>query len=543
MALTRRSARPEEDFVTATNATTATVDGPRTERLAGWHPVLLAAYAVLFLWSQNLGETSPPQVLAPLLIVVLAASLLTVGLGILFRDRRRGALVAAPLLVGGLGYGHAANLVDRFGIPGLVQAAWLAIVVVAIVAAIRLDAARVASLDRLLGRLALVLIGVALVLIIPHQVRAVTSAPATPAREPAATTTDAPRRDVYWLVFDRYGSDRAIELRYGVKNDLTSWLRDEGFTVLPDSHANYIRTVLSMATTLNMAPLAELVPDQGADSTDLGAVNATLQSPLVARQFQALGYRYHHIGSWWDPTRTDAGADVNHLPPGTSPLTGDFVDVLVGETVIPPIARRLGFPIDTEETRHFTYATFALDTLAALPDDPDPMFVVAHVLLPHGPYVFDRDGSYLGTEEARAAGVSSSERYERQLDFTNRRLREILGAWLARPEAERPIIILQADEGPWPAAYTAERKSTADWAERATPEDLEMKYGILNAWYLPGGEDLGLDPSMTAIETFPTLFGRYFGIHYPVPDARSYGSRDWYHPYDLLDITDRLPAP
>ena len=37
----------------------------------------------------------------------------------------------------------------------------------------------------------------------------------------------------------------------------------------------------------------------------------------------------------------------------------------------------------------------------------------------------------------------------------------------------------------------------------------------MNAWYLPGGEDLGLYPSMTAINTFPVLFSRYFGIDYP----------------------------
>ena len=47
---------------------------------------------------------------------------------------------------------------------------------------------------------------------------------------------------------------------------------------------------------------------------------------------------------------------------------------------------------------------------------------------------------------------------------------------------------------------------------------------------------------MTAINTFPTLFSRYFGIDYPhLPDA-STRSHDWSHPYDLTDITDRLPS-
>ena len=29
------------------------------------HPVLIAAYPVLFLWSQNLGETDPAEVVQP----------------------------------------------------------------------------------------------------------------------------------------------------------------------------------------------------------------------------------------------------------------------------------------------------------------------------------------------------------------------------------------------------------------------------------------------------------------------------------------------
>jgi hypothetical protein len=383
---------------------------------------------------------------------------------------------------------------------------------------------------------------VTLVLIVPHQVRTLTAGSGAPEREPLATTTAAPTRDVYWLVFDRYGSDRAIQLRYGVENDLTGWLRDQGFTVLPDSHANYIRTVLSMATSLNMVHLPELLPDQSPDSTDLGPVNAALQDPLVARQFKALGYRYHHIGSWWDPTRTDTGADVDHVAPSGLPIGGDFAAALFDESAVPALARRLGLPAETQERRHFRVSAFGLDALEALRDEPGPKFVVAHVLLPHGPHVFDRDGTFLGDDEARAQGLSSVERYERQLDFTNERLREILGGLLALPEERRPIVILQADEGPWPVEYTAERKATDDWAERASEEDLEEKYGIMNAWYLPGGEDLALDPAMSAINTFPVLFERYFGIDYPTLPDVSYASRDWYHPYDLTDITARLPS-
>ena len=81
---------------------------------------------------------------------------------------------------------------------------------------------------------------------------------------------------------------------------------------------------------------------------------------------------------------------------------------------------------------------------------------------------------------------------------------------------------------------------TFDWAT-ATPEDLTEKFGIINAWYLPGGEDLDLYPSMTSINTFPTLFKNYFGLDYERLPDKIQSSKNWHLPYDLLDITDRVP--
>ena len=64
----------------------------------------------------------------------------------------------------------------------------------------------------------------------------------------------------------------------------------------------------------------------------------------------------------------------------------------------------------------------------------------------------------------------------------------------------------------------------------------------MNAWRVPGGADLGLTPSQTAINTFPVLFDRYFGLDYPLLPDRVSSSRSWTQPYDLTDITDRLPS-
>ena len=129
--------------------------------------MLFAAYAVLFVWSQNLGETDPLSVVVPLVAVVLGAMLATIVLGALFHDRRRGAIVATPLVVGLLMYGHAAHYLTPLGVPGFVQqVAWIALVIVGVIAAVRLDTRHLATIDVALTRIAALLIGVALVAIV-----------------------------------------------------------------------------------------------------------------------------------------------------------------------------------------------------------------------------------------------------------------------------------------------------------------------------------------------------------------------------------------
>jgi hypothetical protein len=109
---------------------------------------------------------------------------------------------------------------------------------------------------------------------------------------------------------------------------------------------------------------------------------------------------------------------------------------------------------------------------------------------------------------------------------------------LALPEDERPIIILQADEGPYPRAIVRDVVGF-DW-DSATDEDLVTKFGILSAWLLPGPEgEPPLRSDLSAINTYPELLRRYFGAQIAdAPDRTYLSPKD--EPYHLEDITERL---
>jgi len=77
-----------------------------------------------------------------------------------------------------------------------------------------------------------------------------------------------------------------------------------------------------------------------------------------------------------------------------------------------------------------------------------PTFVFAHVLLPHHPYVFDADGSFLTIEELDR--FDALERYVNQVRYANDEIYRIVDELLDVPADEQPIILVQSDEGPPP---------------------------------------------------------------------------------------------
>jgi hypothetical protein len=168
--------------------------------------------------------------------------------------------------------------------------------------------------------------------------------------------------------------------------------------------------------------------------------------------------------------------------------------------------------------------------LEDLRDDPGPKYVFAHILLPHPPYVFLEDGSF----DAEKATLRS------QLTYTNERLKQFLEPLLALPEAERPIIILQGDEGPYPQRLFDD-ETGFEW-DQATDEELVTKFGILDAWLMPGPEgEAPLRPGMSNVNTYPELLRRYFGAEIEdVPDRIYASTKD--EPFAMSDITERLAA-
>jgi hypothetical protein len=114
----------------------------------------------------------------------------------------------------------------------------------------------------------------------------------------------------------------------------------------------------------------------------------------------------------------------------------------------------------------------------------------------------------------------------------NRQIEEMVEHLLDRPD--KPIIILQADEGPYPEPY---RTSNRSW-KKASPGQLAMKTGILNAYYFPDGDYAALYQTVTPVNTFRILFDKYFGMEFGLLPDRIFAFPDYSSIYEFFDVTD-----
>ena len=363
------------------------------------------------------------------------------------------------------------------------------------------------------------------------------AAPGSRIQVPASTPSANDVPDIYYLVFDRYAGKRSLKEFYQFDNDeFLERLRKLGFFVADNSRANYTKTAHSLVSSLHMRHLTDLTELLGSGSSDWKPLYEMLQENVVVSFLKSLGYRYVHLGSWWSPTRRNRLAEENFNPIVYTPwesLTFNEFEWLVVEPMMPTrLAGHLSGKAGNRNRRQYFRVQKKFEKLIALGRQDSPLFVFAHMLLPHEPYVFYPDGGY--KTEAEAGSMSRQKNYVDQLVFTNLKIEELVRELLSKDP--QPVVIVQADEGPFPDRYLIDGENF-DWRE-ATPEELRQKFRILNAIYLPDRNYAELYEEITPINTFPIIFNKYFGQELPALPNKSYSHFSEKDLYSFFDVTD-----
>jgi len=115
--------------------------------------------------------------------------------------------------------------------------------------------------------------------------------------------------DVYFFLLDSYGRSDLLQSAYGYDNsDFENALKERGFYIANESQSNYVRTEISLGSSLNMQYLQELDPAFNPQSIGRKVLWDALKHNAVRYNFDTLGYETINYASgfaWLEVTDSD----------------------------------------------------------------------------------------------------------------------------------------------------------------------------------------------------------------------------------------------
>lgn len=371
-----------------------------------------------------------------------------------------------------------------------------------------------------------------------------------PVRKEGVTVS---KPDIYYLLFDRYASAETLKNVYGYDNsEFMNFLQDEQFVTRDNAFSNYPYTMSSVSSTLAMAYEPELA-QFASDSKHTGfPYRNILNNPPVVDTLKQNGYDYNLLSSWWDFARIGVKADYEPTKSFRLHILGhdfyqsDFSRDIINRTALSPLlkkgiavgsARIIKYELDNNPAENFEAQVAALKTIAAGKSDR-PQFTFAHVLMPHDPYIFNADGTQATySHDRNDKGADEYVKYTNQVTYTNRRIKEMIAAIKkSDPDA---VIVLQADEGPYPKEFRGVLTKDHYYDPKNLPvEHMRQKMSILASYYFPGVDESVVAANMTSnVNTFRFILSHYMGYDLPLlPDCHiSMGNKFNLFSYTLLN--------
>ncbi len=499
------------------------------KRIGLIHPILFAAFPVLFLYAQNAYKMDFADVVPPLLLSCLAATVLTMLLSLVLRSFYKGGLVTTAVAILFYSYGRFIDILPSFyfqigqstiGPNGLILPLWCLLLsgAVWLVARTRKDLHRT---TKIMTQLGLFLVAVQIV----HIGYVNLSLEEVSDRSQDISTEDSGpeerRPDIYFIVMDAYGRADILQEIYGVDNsEFISFLEDRGFQVARNSFSNYPQTLLSLAATLNLDYVQRL-DNLDPESENLKKLATRLWDNRVFRRLKKQGYTivaFERTGSSYTESMK---ADV------FIPVTGsysEFESILLATTPL-PLFLTGGV---SENSAHRRLVLSKLEKLPHITEVKSPKFVFAHVFSPRKPFVFGPGGEAVEYGKLKNArnSVDFRRRYIRcyagQVVYISKLLKQTIAEILDAYGDTPPIIIVQGDHGP---------RSGMDWLDvRRT--NLKEIFSILNAVYLPDIDRQVFYDSISPVNTFRIIFKEYFNGDFELLPDKSYYSKAA-RPYDF----------
>lgn len=511
------------------------------------HPFLFAVFPALFLFSFNLGHVSTEHMLVPvylITIVVLAGWLIFQRK---YKDKYRSAMATSFFLILFFSYGHLFDLLPSEPIP--LRQHWLFLVAWGLLFFIGLryiknTAANLQQINSGLNITAIALIvtpflGNTFVQSTSLDLATDAHAGILPPIQTRHLATPDKRPDIYYIVLDAYARADILQNIFDHDNSpFLNFLQDKGFSIASKSRANYNQTWLALSSSLNLTYLNPLVGTYGIQDRNRTPLKYLIQNNTVVPFLKKHGYKFVSFQSGQSFTNMET-ADISM--PARKDIN-EFNVTLLSSTPLPGFFYEMGrlFGKTTNAYQaHRDRINYAFDHLPDLAGKETPIFVFAHILAPHPPFVFGPDGEPIDPDRRYWIGDGSAffdkggtmeeylRNYTGEVKYLNKRLKETVERILAKSK-EPPVIIIQSDHG---------SRLELDWRD-VNNTNFQEAFSILSAFYLPN-TSVQVPEGISPVNTFRFIFNTYFGTKYDLLEDRSYYS-GWEEPYNFQEVTDKV---
>ncbi len=493
-----------------------------------FYPWLAGAAPILHFLASNPLHFKAADAVVPLVATLAAVTLGVLGAWLLLKHWHRSAAAVTVAIAFVFGYGHVESLIratldDRlfFGVAVALAAAAGLLVIRSGPVAVRWT-----PFLNVLTTVLVVFPAVSLV------AAAVTSQESPTARAgvedlaahllpPVLPEVAGERPNIYYIILDSYARGDALAENFGFDNsEFLRALEDRGFYVASEATSNYTYTIQSTPSLLNLHYLESLgrrVPGTHHDLLEIARFHA------IGAILKSLGYTYVHLDSGVLSTELAPQADrvVSFTPSGplvrattgsiSSPdaaaahplLSSRFIRRLVQTTALRPVLGQQFLLGDTEPYPWWSphRALQMFDYLASPIETDGPKFVLAHIVKPHDPSTFDKEGNFIddaqGFDNYHDPSVPSA--YVGQLIYINKLVLDMIDSVL-RGHARPPIIVISGDHG-----HSTSR---------------EHRHSILSAFHFPGGGTENLYPTISSVNHFRFMLDYYFNFDFGLLDDR-----------------------
>ncbi|MBD3388993.1 MAG: hypothetical protein GF416_07900 [Candidatus Altiarchaeales archaeon] len=495
------------------------------------HPIIFGLYPVLFLYGENLGEVASYDLLLPL---AFSLALVISFLGcfwVLLRDMDKSAAMSSLSLIFFFFYSgfsefassHLPLIVSTnivlhpYYIVNFFSAAFLTLSFILL----RDYKGGLGPLTTFFNVIASILLVFNLIDVVPfilsEDVRRGVDNPGD-----VHVISGKSMPDIYYIILDGYSRDDVLLESLGHNNSgFSDELRARGFYVADKSMSNYATTFLSLPSSLNMKYIDHVSSNTTRLPHDLSMAYNLIRDNEVQKYLKSKGYTIVNFRSSWGPTDDIRSADLQ-LSFSQFRENNDFFLVLLQTTALSPFIEHIIWDF---RRNNILYVFDELSDVALM---PEPTFTLSHVLCPHAPFLFDRDGG------VPVQTMDSRELYVGQLVYVNKRVLGVVDEILSKSD-EPPVIILQADHGAGILGFNNACVNNPLDNRNYDDKMVEDRVKILNAYLLPGGGSEGLYESISPVNSFRVVFNRYFHENLTMLEDRSYFSCGR-NPFDFREV-------